>query len=123
MLKTYLFSAFCFLSFLPALGQNKLDLRSPDKFKYFSVGTVIGGASYAYFHNIFTQSATRDKKAYIKVKSGLASVGTVFGLVLIKEAYDLHVSGYNLRADDYVLDLSTALLGSLNIAICIPLIF
>jgi hypothetical protein len=123
MLKTYLFIALCFLSFLPTLGQNQLDLRSPDKQKYFAGGAVIGGASYAFFHSHYTRIATRENRSKIHLKSLAAATATSFTVGLLKQAYDLNTAKYNYHADDYALDVASILLGSLTIGISIPLIF
>lgn len=46
MRKLYLFLTFLLFCSNFSLVQNKLDLRSPDKQKYFAGGAVIGGALF-----------------------------------------------------------------------------
>lgn len=123
MRKLYLLLTFFLFCSNFSLAQNKLDLRSPDKQKYFAGGAVIGGASYAFFHSHYTRIATRENRANIHLKSLAAATATSFTVGLLKQAYDLNTAKYNYRADDYALDIASILLGSLTIGISIPIVF
>jgi hypothetical protein len=122
MRKLYFLLSLTLLYSSLSIAQTKLDLRSPDKQKYLGSGAVIGGACYSLYFTHFTQNANRTNASKVKIKSFIASNATVLGLTLIKEVYDYKVSGFNINADDYGLDLASALLGCLSVNICIPLL-
>lgn len=122
MRKIYLLIAFFLFNSSLSFAQNKLDLRSLDKQKYFGTGAVVGGASYAFFHSHYTRIATVENRSKIHIKSLVASTATSFTVGLLKQAYDLNTAKYNYRADDYALDIASILLGSLTIGISIPLV-
>lgn len=121
MRKLYLLLIFSLFYSNFSTAQNKLDLRSPDKQKYFACGAVVGGASYAFFHSHYSRIATRENKSKIHLKALAASTLTSFTIGVLKQTYDLNTAQYNLIADDYSMDIASVLLGSLSVGISIPL--
>ena len=100
----------------PAKAQVAVDFSSPDKQKYLISGAFISGVTYAWASDYYTVNGKTNRK-----KPRLVSIGSAIGFGLAKEAFDLYRSDFQMNADDYLMDLSTLLLGSISMTITIKI--
>jgi hypothetical protein len=98
-----------------------LDLRSPDKQKYLTLGAVVGGVTYSLYYDYYKSNSYPINHSKVKQKAFLASMSTVLGFAVLKQVNDYRLANYKAGADDYSMDVATALLGCLSINLTIQL--